>query len=276
MKSIFICSLLFLVAACFKVDEKVSTSNISKPDYYMWNRAFPQNIYLADGYDNRTCNNQNSDICENEDVSQSTFITELMASRWNNLYSNITFIELKDVNPPADFKKKYSSIKEVNSDGYSGLYTLSSAEWQAAGFASSTLGVTILLGRTNQQKQYIIQEGDILINNRTSNSYNLGTILLHELGHFLGLQHLEPKDKSSTVMFPRISEGDIKQTPTSLDKQTLAGLYQITGSTGQNSRHREIENGTGSEIRVIFELGADKTCRHLINGELVHSHTIDL
>lgn len=276
MKSIFVCSLLFLVAACFKVDEKVSSAKISKPDFYMWNESFPRDIYLADGYDNRLCSTEGADFCEGTDFNPATSITELMASKWNNLHTARTFINLKETNLPSHFKKSYTSVADINSDRLNGLYTLNSSQWQQAGFSFSTLGVTILLGRTNQQKQYIIQEGDILINHSTSNSYNLGTILLHELGHFLGLQHLEPKDKSATVMFPRISEGDVKQTPTSLDKETLASLYQITGSTGQNSRPREIEAGSGSEIRVIFELGADKICRHLINGELVHSHTVDL
>lgn len=276
MKSIFICCLLLSVTACFKVDEKVSNSNISAPTSYLWKADFPQVMYMADLYSNPNCTSANSDSAYCEDAAPGELVTDNMALQWNSLYPSVTFLTLDDSNPPSRFKSTYTSVREINSDGLNGLYTLSKQEWEKAKFGDMTLGVTILLGRTNNEGQYIIHEGDILINDAQAVRFNLGTILLHELGHFLGLQHLVTDDKLDTVMYPSIGTLDIKQTPTAIDKRTLANLYQLGSSSTPNSRRREISDGSGSEIRVVFELGADKNCRHLINGELVHSHTVDL
>lgn len=276
MKSIFICCLLLSVTACFKVDEKISNSNISTPTSYLWKADFPQVMYLADNYSNPLCTSANSDSNYCEDAAPAELVTNNMALQWNSLYPSVTFLTLDDSNPPSRFKRSYTSVREINSDGLNGLYTLSKQEWEKAKFGDMTLGVTILLGRTNDEGQYIIHEGDILINDEQAVRFNLGTILLHELGHFLGLQHLVTDDKRDTVMYPSIGTSDIKQTPTAIDKRTLANLYQLGSSSTPNSRRREIADGSGSEIRVVFELGADKNCRHLINGELVHSHQVDL
>ncbi len=276
MKSIFTCCLLLFVTACFKVDEKISDSHISAPTSYLWKANFPQVMYLADGYDDPVCGTTryHYDFCEEADPQ--SLVTSTMASKWNEVFPQTSFLAIRDTSLPSGFKRTYSSIKEINNDGYNGLYTLDQDQWKKSNLGDSILGAAILLGRTNEFGQYIIHEGDILINDAQAIRFNLGTILLHELGHFIGLQHMVTDDKLDTVMYPSIGTLDIKQKPTDIDKRTLAKLYQLSGSTSQNSRRREVADGRGSEIRIIFELGADKTCRHLIDGELVHSHTIDL
>ena len=278
MKSIVTCCLLFIVAGCFEVSEKVSSSQIQTPNNYLWKGVFPKSIYISRDYKNIFCETGDSakmhDFCNGSDASSGVRVTALMADRWNELFVNYNFISLKET-VPNDFKDIFTSIGEVNKDGYNGIYTLTDTQWTASGFKESTLGVTVLIGKTNENRQYIIQEGDILIG-PSSEGYNLGTILLHEMGHFLGLQHNESVERTQTVMYPYIGSSDVKQTPMSVDKQSLNRLYMVSGSIGQDSRRREIPDGNGEEVRIVFELGADKNCRHLINGKLIETHKVDL
>ena len=50
--------------------------------------------------------------------------------------------------------------------------------------------------------------------------------LLHELGHFLGLKHINKDDDPNSIMNPSLSKGQIKRTLSEQDKATIRSLYR--------------------------------------------------
>ncbi|MCI8307103.1 MAG: matrixin family metalloprotease [Lachnospiraceae bacterium] len=55
------------------------------------------------------------------------------------------------------------------------------------------------------------------------NSYDLLSVLTHELGHVMGLDH--DTNNTSAVMYKSIGTGEIKRKFTALEKQYLYNLY---------------------------------------------------
>ena len=50
--------------------------------------------------------------------------------------------------------------------------------------------------------------------------------LLHELGHFLGLKHVNKNDDPNSIMNPSLSKGQIKRILSDKDKEIIKNLYK--------------------------------------------------
>lgn len=80
-----------------------------------------------------------------------------------------------------------------------------------------------------------ISEFDIRLNNRYSwsvgspvkGSYDLGTVMLHEVGHVLGFAHV---DDEGAVMYPRLAAGVSQRTLGEGDLARLFELYDVPSS----------------------------------------------
>src|SRR5690606_29778361 len=153
------------------------------------------------------------------DLNYQAFTAD-MSQEWNNLFPTHHFISVEG-HPTLNYEETFTTIEAVSRDGHNAIYLVSSNDWPTS--SKTALGVAILMGRVNDHGQFIIEESDILIRKENS-SYDPETIIIHELGHLLGLQHqyIDRDLRNTTVMYPSIAIGEQKKTPTALDKKTIA------------------------------------------------------
>lgn len=139
------------------------------------------------------------------------------------------------------------------------------------------------VGRSNEYNEII--HADIMINYQTynfyldhtankNNKYDLKTVVLHELGHLIGLDHLS----GSAVMNAFLSLGEEKRAPLLNDRVAIKNIYQpgpsslilagMNDSQGSTEPHPE----EGVRGRGVIELLKSGECRHYENGVLVHTH----
>ena len=141
------------------------------------------------------------------------------------------------------------------------------------GLPSTALAVTQVFGETRTDssgRSYVqIDHADILVNfdyfsfvTDQSWGYDLESILLHEIGHFLGLKHIT-ETSASTVMKTTISKYDIARTPSSLDITTLSDLYYLEDAS------RSVAS-KGERVSYSIELHADGDEVIKINGKKIH------
>lgn len=249
MKHVLTCCLIFLISSCYKVEEKTTTSSIGKPNSYRW-KSLPRPFYVSSSFNNE----HESDIGE-------------MISAWNNPLKKTLLSGHPHNAAGSGFQDSFTSIEEITTDKYNGVYLVHNDDWPTT---KESLGVTILMGRINDHGQYIIEEADILI--RDNSGYDFKTVVIHELGHYMGLQH-RPERKS--VMYGSISSDEIKHAPIDVDLKDLAKLYRLSyGATPSSPHELPTLEGKGQLYRVIIELSADMNCRHYHDGVVVHSHKV--
>lgn len=139
------------------------------------------------------------------------------------------------------------------------------------------------VGRSNEYNEII--HADIMVNTddhifyldpsaRGFNRYDLQTVVLHELGHFIGIDHLS----GSAVMNAFLSPGEEKRTLLLNDTNAVKQLYQpsvpalILSGLSAGGDDQEAHPDEGIKGRGIIELLQNGDCRHYEDGELVHTH----
>lgn len=158
---------------------------------------------------------------------------------------------------------------------------------------SSALAVTQIFGtryNTGDADEYVkIVHADILVNYNLYNfrtdtyvksTYDLQTVIVHEMGHFLGLAH-QPYGTDS-IMVPSIGTTTEIRAPTSMDNQDIADRYHITLSSGASSQkllqQRKVfapkPGDTGTEMRMLIELHTNGECIHRENGVVIQRHSV--
>lgn len=146
-------------------------------------------------------------------------------------------------------QKKYYDIESYR-DNELGIYPIN--QWFGE-ISDSTLGLTqffgyrVNKGQTNEHIELI--HADIFINTDnhqfstdiTNNwaSYDLGAVVLHEFGHFLGMPH--SKDKP-TIMGEHLSYLENPRIPTDLDRLKLLKNYEFMVKEYQNKKYRNKKN----------------------------------
>lgn len=197
----------------------------------------------------------------------------------------------------------YSNINSYR-DSTLGIYLLSN--WPND-FSSSALAVTQLWG-IRSGSSIAITHFDIFYNDdlydfytnpadagTVANTYDMGTIALHELGHSLGLNHISYVPSNSSVMYPYLGISTVKRTLRDCDLRALSDLYGwSTDSTlcphsiepdSQKELNPAVQGITvkdletvneGESLSVVMELRVDGTCHHKLNGKEVYSHKADI
>ena len=265
-------NLLFLSACnpAKTTQADLTSANINKSAPYMWSSsAFPRNFKISE------------DFLPNEvtNIKSVTGAWETSVQNKKNFFN--------DTERTPEISSSSLNLDAIGDDNINGIYKITN--WPL-GLSSGALAVTQIFGRrlnVGAANEYVrIEHADILINENlydfrtgdtgSSNSYDLRTVVLHELGHFLGLSH----KYGNTVMVPSITSGTNIRTPTNIDATDMADKYSITLGTGTSTAvmagkridYSSSPSDQGQPIKLIIELMADGECVHKENGAVIERH----
>lgn len=152
--------------------------------------------------------------------------------------------------------------------------------------SSSALAITQFYGVVTSSPglgEYIeLTHADIIVNYRDYGSrftmtnnptieFDVPTIVLHEMGHLLGLCH---ESTASSVMAPYYltDQRALKAFDTDIiqDIYVADSLSRLSALT--NSQATNIVSPVGTTVSGIIELKEDGECTHKINGKVVYRH----
>ncbi len=151
--------------------------------------------------------------------------------------------------------------------------------------SSNALGITQFFGIVATDPTlgtYIkLTHADIIMNYRdygthfTMKAYDVPTIVLHEMGHLLGLCHQITKD---SIMAPYYD--NVQRSLKTFDTAIIQDLYGTANRTNisamTNTKPTNISAPIGTEISGIIELRSNGECIHKINGKEVFKHMTKL
>ncbi len=261
--------IILLCSACVKkVEPDSSAGNINASAPYIWSSsAFPRYLEISNDFSNDEVTNIRTmaDAWETAVNSQRDFFNH---SRRTDEVSSSSL-----------------SLDDLGDDGINGVYKI--VHWPSE-LRGSALAVTQIFGQRfniGSKNEYVrIEHADVLINENLYNfrttgntdgvNFDLQTVLLHELGHFLGLPH----KSGNTVMVTAIGEATSSRTPTSIDRADMADKYGLTlplmpgGSALAVSRPVYAPSGAGTKVKILIELLKDGSCVHTENGIEVIRH----
>ncbi len=209
-----------------------------------------------------------------------------MMEEWNNVISGLTFFSTPSAIITGN--REYPSHENYLNDGEFGIY------WHSSWFtniSNSVLAITTFRGTRRQvgtDSEWVeLLHADIVVNGRHNfsvdssdmNTYHLPSVLLHELGHFIGLVH--QTDGRPAVMAPSLSRLDSYDTPFVADDEALQNIYSSYTSSvsGLESAKGVLPKRPKEEGQIVqgwIELHTDGECRHYQNGHLVGKHSIGL
>jgi hypothetical protein len=155
-------------------------------------------------------------------------VIEDMQLEWNNASNRgVTFFNA----PAVTTEKNYGNINDYRDNEF-GVYRLN--QWPSA-FPSGALAVTQTYGQIRNYGtvfEFIeLFHADILVNEQHYDfsttfqfgSYDFGTVILHELGHVLGLKHVDAK--VDTVMLAGITKWTVINEVYAYDQNYLDRNY---------------------------------------------------
>ncbi len=202
------------------------------------------------------------------------------ALAWENSIDNS--VTLFDINYQT-IAPDYSKLNQFD-DNQLGIYKIDS--WPED-LPQTALAVTQVFGdkiKSSGETIIRIDHADILVNYDLYTfvtdgtwGYDLESILLHEMGHFLGLKHNNQSSKES-VMYPSISKYDVARTPKSQDVIDLYDLYPSLNQRSIASSSIYDEDTTEENLgRVTLQLEIypnGKEIIKIIEGDTVYeTHT---
>lgn len=268
------------------VDAKSASGSPNADAPYIWrNKTFPKTLNISDDFS----------------ATERSNITS-MAAAWSSAVNNEkTFFAFGSL---VSNKSNIVSPDDLYDNEF-GVYKTTS--WPDD-IPDSALAVTQIFGRrynVGSADEYVaIEHADILVNYDSVKGYefdsvddddlagyDLRTVVLHEMGHFLGLGHIPTYTrresaysafsladyKASSVMYPSISSSEEKRVPQTRDRNDIYYKYLGGSSAGaavtagtQSYQPRD----AGLESRIILELHADGTCVHKENGTVLKRHSL--
>lgn len=271
--ALFVLNLAILTSCNSKpTDAQTTSGNINASAPYMWSAtAFPRALKISEAF-------------STDEVANIT----AMSSAWETSVENKKNFFEHGTDKAAEISSPSLNMDSLGDDNVEGVYRI--VNWPT-NLPGSALAVTQLFGRRfniGSPSEFVrIEHADILINEhlynfRTGNihvngSFDLRTVLLHEMGHYLGLNH----KFGDTVMIPSIGEFSNNRSPTNTDTADIAGKYSISLGTGSSSaivanssapKYAPMNNDPGKKIRILVELMADGECVHKENGAVIQRH----
>jgi len=187
-----------------------------------------------------------------------------MASKWEDA-ANLELFQIGRVKKNIYF----SSLKDYYSqDKDLGIYIV---DKKVDGISNTTLAVTQIIAQevmiNSSSIHYEIQHADIVLNNfdysfsidNTQGTFDLESVMLHELGHFLGLvDHSESKE---SVMFPNIAQDSVHRELYWEDINQMNSLYS-DHRRNYNSKNESLNQG--KMVIITIELDVDGSHREKV------------
>lgn len=216
-----------------------------------------------------------SDFDLTEKDSSNHNLMQQMQSNWNDADSGRTYFNVSSEFTTTN--KEYSALEDYL-DSEIGIYR--SSGWFSF-IGDGVLAITSFLAEDRGSYREMLH-GDIILNDKVffftndttdnSSAYDLPSVMIHELGHLLGLKHTTSSTTPS-VMQPSLGRHDVQRSLQAYDSLAITELYDasfaLTASNGA------LAITAGDEPRYIqgyMELRADGSCRHYENGLLIDVH----
>lgn len=264
MRPLFILLIILSLTACNTKKAEVKSGAINAQAPFLWETAFPKNMYISNGF---------------TDAAQITKINDTMAA-WETALNGYDFFanagtDTRDINA-------INGSTSVLRDNKFVIYRADIWPYTDYPFALAITQIFAIRYNSGESNEYVaIQEADVIINDENFDfdtggfDYDFKTVLLHELGHFLGLQHKPTSyNRNNTVMYPSIYSYESKPIPLTIDKQDLADKYGIVlpltagGSSivAEPQSYKKSADDAGQPVKLILELRANGECVHHADG----------
>lgn len=139
----------------------------------------------------------------------------------------------------------------------------------------ATLGEYIKLTHADIIMNYRDYGARFTMNNNPAFDFDVPTVVLHEIGHLLGLCH---ESSASSVMAPYYLTD--QRSLFQFDQDIIQDLYVTANiasmSAMKNTKQAVIDAAPGTTVTGIIELRTDGECIHTINGKEVFKHKAKL
>jgi hypothetical protein len=226
---------------------------------------------------------------DSQDYEDDKNPVQQMLQRWNESVESTVLFDVSSSSDANSISVAQKTDLADYNDNVLGIYKHD--EW-FSDVSSSALAITQFFGkRINSGTEYEYLElihADIIINfkefsfgigDKSIEDYDLPSVVLHELGHFLGLGHSSYNDTS--VMVPYLDVGVEKRELYEYDIESINDLYLsqtsdssfITSALSLGTQTTKPKSEDNQDlVQGIIELQANGDCKHYIDGALVKVH----
>lgn len=190
-------------------------------------------------------------------------------------------------NPIVETVNKESTNLSSYRDSELGIYK--SSQW-FPNVTSNAIAITQWYGINTSDSEGKFTEvihADIIVNYRdwnfkidpdpTVNAYYIPQVILHEVGHLLGLNHLSPAFGQDAVMKPYMDYDEQLDELEQTDVDGIVALYQNAalnaGPKMLGAMRAAAEYDESEIVRGVIELMADGECVHKVDDQIVYRHT---
>lgn len=273
MKTLLFVPLLISLVACNATTTEITSGGVASADApHIWgNKTFPKTVYISEDFTPAEVAN----------------ITDMSAA-WDNAFTSVSFLS----HPSTTVADKSIIVTSSDSLRDSVMAIYKTTKWPSD--LPNALAVTQIFGtryNAGESDEYLsISHADILVNYHknlfrtddtlTYNYYDLQTVVLHEMGHFIGLGHrAKTSDRTKSVMFPSIFDYENKRMPKAIDITEVTDKYGFghgaLPAIAAPKKEYKARN-TGTDVKVLLELYPNGECLHRENGVVIKRHQADL